>query len=410
MRKITIIGAGQSGLLLGIGLKKKGYDVTIVTNKTGDEVRTGKVLSSQAMFNQSLDIERDLGLNFWENTCPHIDGISVSVAGPDGNKAIDWAARLKTGYANSVDQRVKMPAWMDEFEKIGGKLVIEDVTLDGLEDYANDADLVLVASGKGDIGKMFERDAEKSAFDKPMRALGLTYVKNMVPRDEYSAVCFNIIPGVGEYFVFPALTTSGPCEIMVFEGIPGGEMDCWGDVKSPEQHLEVSKGILNKFLPWEAERCGEIELTDDNGILAGRFPPTIRKPVGTLPSGAIVMGMADAVCLNDPITGQGSNNATKCAKVIYDSILAQEDRAFDAAWMNGTFNAFWDYAKFVVNWTNAMLLPPPEHVLNLFGAAQISPELATRIVDGFNDPRDFYPWFMEEAAANDYLAGLKKSA
>ncbi|MFC7047550.1 styrene monooxygenase/indole monooxygenase family protein [Emcibacter nanhaiensis] len=410
MRKITIIGAGQSGLLLGIGLKKKGYDVTIVTNRTGDEVRKGKVLSSQAMFNMSLDIERELGLNFWENTCPHIDGISVSVAGPDGNKAIDWAARLETGYANSVDQRVKMPAWMDEFEKIGGKLIIEDVSLEGLEDYAAAADLVLVASGKGDIGRMFERDAEKSTFDKPMRALGLTYVKNMVPRDEFSAVCFNIIPGVGEYFVFPALTTSGPCEIMVFEGIPGGEMDCWRDVESPEQHLEVSKGILDKFLPWEAERCGAIELTDDNGILAGRFPPTIRKPVGRLPSGAIVMGMADAVCLNDPITGQGSNNATKCAKVIFDAILAQEDRAFDAAWMNDTFNTFWDYAEYVVNWTNAMLLPPPEHVLNLFGAAQVSPELATKIVDGFNDPRDFYPWFMEEAAANDYLASLKKTA
>ena len=40
------------------------------------------------------------------------------------------------------------------------------------------------------------------------------------------AVSFNLIPGVGEYFVFPALTLSDPCEIMVFEGIPGGPIDC----------------------------------------------------------------------------------------------------------------------------------------------------------------------------------------
>lgn len=406
MRKITIIGAGQSGLLLGIGLKQKGFDVTIVTNKTGDEVRAGRILSSQAMFNQSLDIEREFGLNYWEDTCPHIQGVGVCVVGPDGNKAIDWAGRLTTGHANSVDQRLKMPAWMDEFEKIGGKLVIADVTLEGLEDYASDADLVLVASGKGDIGKMFKRDAEKSTFDKPMRALGLTYVKNMVPRDDYSAVCFNIIPGVGEYFVFPALTTTGPCEIMVFEGIPGGEMDCWGDVKTPEQHLAMSKSILEKFLPWEAERCKNIELTDDNGILAGRFPPTIRKPIGRLPSGAIVMGLGDTLCLNDPITGQGSNNATKCAKIYYDRILAHEDNAFDADWMEGTFTEFWDYAKYVVQWTNGMLLPPPEHVLNLFGAAQGSPELVTKIVDGFDDPRTFFPWFMEPDAASEYLASL----
>jgi hypothetical protein len=80
----------------------------------------------------------------------------------------------------------------------------------------------------------------------------------MTPRPDYSAVSFNLIPGVGEYFVFPALAPSGPCEIMVLEGVPGGPMDCWGEVKSPEQHLEVSKNILSTFLPWEAERCHNI--------------------------------------------------------------------------------------------------------------------------------------------------------
>ena len=407
MRKITIIGAGQSGLLLGIALKQKDYDVTIVTNRTGEEVRTGRILSSQAMFNTSLDIEREFGLDFWEDDCPHIDGVGVAVAGPEGEKAFGWTARLTTGHANSVDQRVKMPAWMDQFEKLGGNLVIEDVSMEGLEKYTKDADLVLVASGKGDIGRMFERDAEKSAFDKPMRALGLTYVKNMVPRPDYSAECFNIIPGVGEYFVFPALTTSGPCEIMVFEGIVGGEMDCWGDVKTPEQHLEMSKSILKKFLPWEAERCDGIELADDNAILAGRFPPTIRKPIGRLPSGGIVMGLGDAICLNDPITGQGSNNATKCAKIFFDNIIAHGDKSFDEGWMQATFDDFWDYAKYVVQWTNSFLTPPPEHALNLLGAAAGSPETATKIADGFDNPTSFFPWFMEEDAANEYLAGLK---
>jgi len=408
MRKITIIGAGQSGLLMGIGLRKKGYDVTIITNRTGDEIYNGGILSSQAMFGAALDIERDFGTDFWEDECPTIDGISLTVASPDGTKAIDWAARLTTGHANSVDQRVKMPVWMNEFERLGGKLVIDEVTIDSLEIIAAECDLVMVASGKGDIGRMFERDAEKSAFDKPMRALGLTYVKNMTARPEYSAVGFNIIPGVGEYFSFPALTTSGPCDIMVFEGIPGGEMDCWGGVSSPEQHLEMSKNILEKHLPWEAERCTEIELTDDNGILAGRFPPTIRKPVGRLPSGQIILGIADSICLNDPITGQGSNNATKSTKIYFDSIINHADKDFDAAWMQKTFDEFWDYAKYVVEWTNAFLLPPQDHVLQILGAAGQHPETAQKIVDGFNDPRDFFPWFMDADAAAKYLKNIAK--
>ena len=333
--------------------------------------------------------------------------IGFTVPAPDGsgNKAIDWNGLLDKP-AQSVDQRVKIPGWMAEFQKRGGTLEIKEAGVADLERYANESDLVVVASGKGDVGKLFERDAEKSPFDKPQRALALTYVTGMVPRPEHSAVCFNLIPTVGEYFVFPALTTTGPCEIMVLEGIPGGPMDCWKDVKSPEEHLAKSKWILDTFLPWEAERCRNIELTDANGILSGAFPPTVRKPVGALPSGKVVFGMADAVVLNDPITGQGSNNASKCAKVYMDSILARGDRPFDAAWMQQTFNTYWSYAQYVAGWTNALLQPPPPHVLNIMGAAQQFPALAKRIANGFNDPTDFFPWFAVPDEADKYLKQL----
>lgn len=52
----------------------------------------------------------------------------------------------------------------------------------------------------------------------------------------------------------------------------------------PSIQLRRSQEILEKFLPWEAEGCREIELTDPMGILVGRFPPTVRKPVCKLPS------------------------------------------------------------------------------------------------------------------------------
>lgn len=409
MRKITIIGGGQSGLQLGLGLLKNGYKVRIVQDRTGEDIKTGRVMSSQCMFGESVQNERDLGIDFWtEDQCPPVEGISFAVPHPEqaGAKAIDWTGKLDR-FAYSVDQRVKMPVWLDEFERLGGRLVIKEAGISDLELYAREDDLVLVASGKGAVGRLFERDAEKSPYDAPMRALALTYVKGMTPREEHSAVCFNLIPGVGEYFVFPALTTTGPCEIMVFEGVPGGPMDCWGDVKSPDQHLAKSKEILSTFLPWEAERCTDIELTDDNGILAGRFPPTVRKPVATLPSGAKVLGLGDAVCLNDPITGQGSNNASKAAKVYMDRILAREGQPFDEAWMQGTFNAYWDYAQWVVNWTNMMLLPPPPHVLNIMGTACGEQRLANRITNGFDDPRDFFPWFADPQAAEAYLADLQ---
>ncbi|MBR9866583.1 MAG: FAD-binding oxidoreductase [Oceanospirillales bacterium] len=408
-RKIAIIGAGQSGLQTGIGLLKQGFQVTMLSNRTQDDIRSGRVTSSQCMFDMALNTERELGLNFWENDCPPVEGIGLTVPNPErpGEKLIDWAAPIDNK-AQSVDQRLKMPVWMDEFVRLGGELVFKDAGIEELEELTASHDLVLLAAGKGDIVRQFERDAERSVFDKPQRALALTYVHGMEPKEPFSRVTFNLIPGVGEYFCFPALTLTGPCEIMVFEGIPGGPMDCWGDVETPEQHLARSLEIVKTYCPWEAERCKNIQLTDDNGVLAGRFPPTVRKPVLTLPSGRKVLGMADALVVNDPITGQGSNNGAKCSKIYLDSIIARGDQVYDEEWMKATFEAYWAYAEDVVRWTNSILLPPEEHTLNLLGAAQQAPELARTIANGFNNPVDLMPWWTNAEACNQVVGEFFK--
>ena len=65
MRRIAIVGGGQAGMPLALGLLDKGYEVTVATNRTPDDVKKGRVMSSQCMFDISLQFERDLGLNFW---------------------------------------------------------------------------------------------------------------------------------------------------------------------------------------------------------------------------------------------------------------------------------------------------------------------------------------------------------
>jgi flavin reductase (DIM6/NTAB) family NADH-FMN oxidoreductase RutF len=404
MRRVAIVGAGQSGLQLGLGLLDAGYEVTVVSDRTADEVRAGRVLSSQCMFETALRAERAQGLDFWADRCPTVDGISFALSDGRAGQAVSWAARLD-GPAQSVDQRLKVPGWMRELEQRGGKLVVCEAGVDEVEAYVREHDLVVIAAGKGALAGLFHRDAEKSPYETPQRALALTYVVGMTPRPEYSAVSFNLVPGVGEYFVFPALTLAGECEIMVFEGVPGGPMDCWEDVRTPEQHLERSLWILETFLPWEAERCRDVELTDENGILTGRFPPTVRKPVGVLPSGAPVLGMADAVVLNDPITGQGSNNAAKCAELYLGSILERGDEPFSERWMQETFDRYWrGYAQWVVSWTNSLLAPPQPHVVRLLEAAAEIPGLASTVANGFDDPRVFYPWWFDPGEADRLIA------
>ena len=92
MRRILIVGAGQAGLQLALGLQSNGYDVTVMTNRTADEIRDGRVMSTQCMLDTALQTERDLGIDFWEQEAPRIEGVGVSVTGPETARVIDWWA------------------------------------------------------------------------------------------------------------------------------------------------------------------------------------------------------------------------------------------------------------------------------------------------------------------------------
>jgi Styrene monooxygenase A putative substrate binding domain len=402
VRKIAIIGAGQSGLQLALGLLQNQYEITLVSDRTSEQILNGRVGSGQFLFQNALQSERDLRINFWENECPVTEGIAFTIPGPANTRALFWEAKLD-GYGQSVDQRVKFAGWLKEFAKRGGNLVIKKAELQDLDDYSKSHDLTLVATGRGGIGHLFERDAEKSPYKEPMRVLALAYVKKMVPRKSFPAVSFNLLPGVGEYFTCPALTTTGPCDIMLFEGVPGGSIDCWGEVKTPEEHLAKSKRILEKFVPLEAERCCDIELTDDNGTSIGRFPPIVRKPICKFPSGRLALGMGDVIVTNDPITGQGANTASKASTIYLQRILEHGHKPFDSQWMHQTFDLFWDYAQWVVKWTNSLLIQPEPQISELLAAASRIPALARKIANGFNHPPDYYPWWFESAEAGQII-------
>ncbi|HJW23742.1 MAG TPA: styrene monooxygenase/indole monooxygenase family protein [Rhodocyclaceae bacterium] len=409
MRNITIVGAGQGGLQLGIFLLDHDYDVTVVSNRRPEDIAAGRVLSSQSMYDMAVGYERELGIAFWDESCPPIQGVHMRAGDGSGQTLVDWKSPMAAP-GQSVDQRIKMPRWMEEFTRRGGRLEFAEAGLADLDRYGARSDLVIVASGKGEIGALFARDDERSVFDRPQRAIALVYVHGMAPKPDYSALNININPGIGEYINFPALTRSGPCDIINLESIPGSPMDRWQEARTPAECLELAKAQIEQFFPWEAPRCRDLRLTDDNGTLVGRVTPVVRKPVARTPAGTTVFGMADVLVLNDPITGQGSNNASKCARIYGEAVLARGAAPFDRDWMEATFERYWDYAQWVAKFTNTHLLPPPPQVLKVFMACGGNPHLASAVANAFDDPKTLHPWYYDEAEAERFIASFQATA
>ena len=411
MRNILIVGAGQAGLQLALSLRAEGYDVTLMSARTPDEIRTGWPTSTQAMFDLALSTERAYQIDEWQQQTPQIQGLHVVLSAPPGELAFGARCPLDAP-AQSVDQRVKMAQWLLDAEDRGVDVVYNSVTTQDLDALTRLGryDLAIVAAGKGELVAMFDRDDERSVFTSPQRGLAVAYVNGLAPDPKWPVphVGFHAIPGLGELFVIPGLTGSGPCDILFWEAVPGGPLDRYADAvgrMAPELHLQITLDLIRQYLPWVHERAGAVELTDAKATLHGRYTPTVRRPVAHLPGGGLALGLADVVIANDPITGQGSNTAAKAADHYLKAILARGNHPFDETWMNATFESFWTaHGAAVTGWTNAMLQPLPPHVQQLLGAAAANEAVARRFANGFSDPNDFGNWLMDPDKAVAYLA------
>ncbi|WP_244501230.1 styrene monooxygenase/indole monooxygenase family protein [Streptomyces sp. TP-A0874] len=392
------MGADQAGLQLALGLLTHGYQVTLMSERTPDEVRSGRVRSVSCMFHSALQHERDLGLNFWESQTPRLTGLTVSMvaedsvptAGSHGSaaRAVEWTGRL-TNYAQSVDQRVKRAGWMEVFARRGGQLVIHRAAISDLDYFAGRYDLVLVAAARGELVSLFDRDAARSPQEAPRRVRAVSYVHGLRPRTGRGCpetVRWNLVPGVGELSIVPSFTITGGCHVLSWESVPGGPADVFQEVCGPEAHLASTLELMSRYTPWELAGGTEPELTDAGGTLVGGSVPTVRRPVGRLPSGGAVLGVAETVMASGPLPGQGAGSAARCAAVYLDRILERGAEPFDEAWMQGTFDRHWRSTRQVARWTEAMLAEPRSRMLRLLRDAAGSPDLANRFANGFDDP------------------------
>jgi hypothetical protein len=405
VRKILIVGAGQSGLQLALSLQAEGYDVTVMSARTPEEIRGGWPTSTQAMFAPALDREQAYGLNLWDDQAPPIPGNEIGLAPAPGVRAFTFYEPWDRP-GNSVDQRLKMAAWLELFEERGGRVIYHTVMTSDLAGLAGMYDLTVIAAGKGELVQVFDRDPRRSRYTSPPRHLAAIYLNGLAPYQD-ARVRISIQPGAGEILFMPALTFTGSCGILLVEALPGGPLDIFTDRPSPEEHLRRLRGLLNERFPWEGELYANAEPTDARASLIGAITPTIRRPWTQVAPGLDVFGMADVVVVNDPISGQGANNAAHCAAIYTKAILDRGDAPFGREWMEATFEAFWEpRARGSVALTEMLLEPPAPHVQQMLGAAAQYPAVAKRICDLITDPSDIQEWLLDPDEAAAYLQSV----
>ncbi|WP_141923967.1 styrene monooxygenase/indole monooxygenase family protein [Haloactinospora alba] len=360
-------------------------------------------------------MEHEAGLDFWSDQAPEYNWVDLSLRAP-GQPPLDISGKQSAGPGVSVERRVKMADWMEYFEDRGGKVVIHGVTVSDLDYFARMYDLVVVAVGSGELGELFPNDPSRSGGAQT-GVLSQAILHGVAPSDKGEQRVSVISTPGGEVVCTPILTSAGPATSVFTMARPGSELDGSADVvgRGSEAMLRAMMGRLTEHVPDIAERCRDATLVDDNAMLMERIVPAVHRPVGMLPSGGLVMGMADAVVTSDPVSAQGWANSTICAQKFADAILARGEAPFDAAWMNETFDSFWEEqgkhaATFSQMVTGFWSGDVPDHFGELLPAVTEHQEIADRWISGFNDPGDYEKWMFDPDSCRDYISRVAQQS
>ncbi|AHH95859.1 FAD-dependent oxidoreductase [Kutzneria viridogrisea] len=407
MRSIGIVGAGQAGVVLAAALHRDGHQVTLYSDRTPEQYLAGRARPSACLFGDQVAYERKLGLDFWREQAPPITTARLDLGIAGRMVALSVNAPMRTP-ALAVDQRLKFAHGMRELALRGVRVVIETVTPQRLDEIAATHDLVVVTTGRqGPVGALFRPDRSRCSGAGPRRALFMMCLRDcgLDSGPQANELRFSFVPGVVEVFWIPFYDKDvGPCRNVLLEAVPGGPADRFAGVRGTGQAVAALRRVVRELLPWENEVLDPATPTSDQCWLTGAVSPTVREPVAVLPSGRHVLGLGDTVVLNDPIAGQGANNATRMARFFAQRITARGERPFDAAWLTEQFDQFWEYGRLVNEFSELLLEPLRDFQRDVMLAASRHPSIGTALFGGFEDPASVFPWFVDRRASKLFLA------
>jgi len=382
---IAIVGAGTAGLHLALRLQQHGVDATLYAEQEAHAVRSGRLPNTVAHHHRTRSRERELGVAFWDEGGPSY-GRHEHYFG--GEQPLAFPGEF-TAPSMAVDYRLYLPRLLEEYESRGGRVEYRAVDAAGVERLGERNDLVVVCTGRGGLADLFPVVPGRSPFAGPQRLLSAGLYSG-VRYDDPLFVTFAVSPGNGELIEIPLATFEGNMTTLLFETIPGGDLEVLGRTPYADDPRGYERLVLEKLrqhYPTVAERVDESSfgLTRPSSILQGAVTPTVREPFRRLASGTSAFAVGDAHVVVDPVVGQGANAASYSAWTLADAILDQAG-PYDEAFCRRVDAERSAFVMGVFDWTNAMLMPPPPFVLELIGAMAQNRALADDFTESFNYP------------------------
>ena len=383
MTSIAIVGSGVSGLHLGLFLQQHDVPVTLYTDKTAEQIAAGRLLNTVAHHHHTLERERALGVHHWDASEYGYVCHQHSIVGTPE------PVRFRGDFAHPssiIDYRLYLPRLLEDYLERGGDVVVGEIDVQAIERISEDHDLVVVAAGRG-MGAMFAPLPEKCPYDKPQRRLSAG-IYHGVRYSEPKGVGVHLSLGHGEMLELPITSREGFATALLFENIPGGDLEVLADVSyddDPRGHDELVLRKLEQHYPMCFERVDSASfcLQGPTDLLQGALTPVVREDYVRLDNGTFALAMGDAHCVVDPVNGQGANSASYSAWVIGNAIL--EDLAVDEQFCRRVARERQAFVYGVSDWTNMILNPEP-HVVGLLMAMAQNKALCDAYTQNFNHP------------------------
>jgi 2-polyprenyl-6-methoxyphenol hydroxylase-like FAD-dependent oxidoreductase len=386
MEGIGIVGAGIAGLHLGLLLRQHDVPVTIYSDRTAEQMGSGRLLNTVAHHHATVEREQALGIDHWDPQEYGYFGHHHYLGG--GPQPLVFPGFFSAP-SIAIDYRIYLPTLLQDFVGRGGEFAVRPVQPADVVKLSERHDLVVIASGRGSMSAMFPRRADKSPYDTPQRKLCGGLYEGIAP-SEPRGVTMSVAPGQGELLEIPILSSAGMVTALLFENVPGSELEVLAETGYEDDPAGFEKLVLEKtqeYHPATFERIDPtaFHLTSPLDLLQGAVLPAVREDYTRLPNGRYVVALGDAHTVVDPVIGQGANCASYSAWELGQVIL--EDPNFDERFCQKVADRRRNRVHATSDWTNLMIrTPPPPHLLEVFVAMSQNQAVADEFTENFSYP------------------------